>query len=419
MQKFCKLFNKAFDLLLGFEIEKEKEKQLMFDYYSRDEIMHYQKENFNKLTEIAANSKYYKGYLGKDLSEFPLVDRSEYQNNYMHMRTGNSSKYYFRYSSGTTGTPVPQFVTKDMLLAKRASHQKMLCWYGLERESPEFYLRGGAPIGIINKLYYYLKNKRFHMSGSITDKTILNIANKYNRFKPEILSGYPSAVHRFLALTLENNKYLSQPKIILTHAENLYPDMINFFKQVFPQVQVVNQYWATEGNIAETCPHGNLHINENAVICEVLNCDDNGIGDLYITNLFSYVVPIIRYKIGDRIKLSDKTCSCGRNTKIIESFDGRESDYLELEDGRRFTTGYLTGIIDYQSEGIITYQLDYDKSKKKITLKYVPTKTKQSINELYFKNYFKTKFGLSFDYKEVVRLDYGLSGKLKRLNNLN
>jgi len=210
-----------------------------------------------------------------------------------------------------------------------------------------------------------------------------------------------------------NNFQLHSPTIIVTHGENLYNDMMANFKSAFPDVKVVNQYWATEGNIAVTCPHGNLHIDENTVVCEVINPDSNGTGDLYITNLFSHKVPLIRYAIGDRIKLSSTKCSCGRNTKIIESIDGRGHEYLEFANGDRYPITSFHEISFY--DNISNFQFLYYKNESKLKFKYVPIDTKIEINNNEIESFIRTKFGLSTEFEEVSDIVHSSGGKIKRL----
>jgi Coenzyme F390 synthetase len=52
---------------------------------------------------------------------------------------------------------------------------------------------------------------------------------------------------------------------------------------------------------------------------------------ILITNLFSYIQPIIRYEITDMIEMSEEQCSCGRPFRLIKSVEGRIDDIIELE----------------------------------------------------------------------------------------
>ncbi len=409
-----KIINAITDKITGFNIRKATMDAVKFDFLTREQISSYQQQKFQELSRIASTSNFYKDYGNKPLKEFPLVNRDEYHKNYRYMITEDNHSYQIKQSSGSTGLPVKQFITKDMLLAKRSSHQKMLHWYGLTRESPEIKL-GGLQFGLLTRIYYLFRNKRYFDSYFIS-KNIYNknkIVRTYNRLKPEILYGYPSTINEFLIHAHSNNIVLHPPKIIAVHAENLYNDIIHSFKSVFPDVKIVNQYWSTEANIAVTCPEGNLHVDENTVICEVINPDLSGLGDLYITNLFSYKVPIIRYKIGDRVKISNKPCSCGRNTKIIEKLEGRENEYLELPNGNKFPITAMQEI-DF-SDNILFYQLVYYKKDKKLIFKYMPVNSDLPILKEFIASFINDNLGLQTEFEQVSYIAHSPGGKLKRL----
>ncbi len=400
------------DLVYGYNIRQASAKALEFDFLTRDQIEAYHQRKFSELSSIASQSDYYKAFKNALLHEFPLINRAEYQKNFQRMNTHHKHPFQICQSSGSTGLPVNQYVTRDMLLAKRSSHVKMLNWYGLEREDPELKL-GGLPAAFKTKIYYLLRNKRYYHSYYIVEETLKKIIKHHNRFRPKILYGYPSTISNFLMYAHRHNISLHQPDIIVTHAENLYKEIECNFKLVLPGSKIVNQYWSTEANIAETCPSGKLHIDEDTVICEVMNEDKDGYGDLYITNLFSYVVPIIRYKIGDRVKISGTPCSCGRNTKVIESLQGRENEFLELPDGNHFP---LTALEDAGfSENILFYQLLYHKAGKQITFKYIPINDKLPIQNESVLNYIRDKFNLGTVFEQVSCIDYSNGGKSKRL----
>ena len=75
-------------------------------------------------------------------------------------------------------------------------------------------------------------------------------------------------------------------------------------------------YGSTECHIASECIYGQMHIHEEN--CEIKITKNN---DLLLTIWDSYCMPIINYKIGDKIELneSESLCSCGNNTRIIRN----------------------------------------------------------------------------------------------------
>ena len=57
---------------------------------------------------------------------------------------------------------------------------------------------------------------------------------------------------------------------------------------------------------------------------------DGTLGQVVVTSLDNYLMPLIRYKIGDLAIKSNKmsSCKCGRNLPIINKIIGRDTDVL-------------------------------------------------------------------------------------------
>ena len=399
------------DKITGFNITSELGKVLAMDEWTKPMIENDQKSKFKKLSIIAGNSEFYNSYKGCDLAKYPIMNREDFKKNFENLKTNIRKPYSIQHTSGSTSNPVTHYISREMLLAKRVSHQKLLHWNGLKRESPEFKI-GGIKEDYITSLYYLLRNKRYINSFEINEQNIKRILRKYNDFKPSVLYGYPSAIYNMLQYADNKGVKLHSPTVIITHAETLCDEYKDKFQNTFPGISVLNQYWSTEANIAETCPEGNLHIDEDTVICELINTNENGVGDLLITNLYSYDLPIIRYKIGDRVRFSDVDCQCGRQTQILKSIEGRDNDFLELPDGRKIPLPAL--YFSRYMKNIISYQLVYFKTQRLIEFRYVCFK-EDEINKAKIADHLKKDYGLSTRFVRVEELRYTPGGKFKKL----
>ena len=72
------------------------------------------------------------------------------------------------------------------------------------------------------------------------------------------------------------------------------------------------------------------------------------------TGFKNYAMPLIRYDIGDLVTLSNETCTCGRESPIIEKIDGRMDSYILTPDGKRL--GRL-GFLFYHCKNIKEAQI--------------------------------------------------------------
>jgi len=78
-----------------------------------------------------------------------------------------------------------------------------------------------------------------------------------------------------------------------------------------------------------------VHINESEFIVEILdgsgNARDEGTGELVLTNLGRWGMPVIRYRTGDRVTAVRGTCACGRTlVKLAGGIAGRVDDMITV-----------------------------------------------------------------------------------------
>jgi phenylacetate-CoA ligase len=79
-----------------------------------------------------------------------------------------------------------------------------------------------------------------------------------------------------------------------------------------------------------------VHVNESDFIAEVLDvrtgeARDEGEGELVLTNLGRWGMPVIRYRTGDRVSAVRGTCSCGRTlVKLAGGIAGRVDDMVTV-----------------------------------------------------------------------------------------
>jgi phenylacetate-CoA ligase len=78
-----------------------------------------------------------------------------------------------------------------------------------------------------------------------------------------------------------------------------------------------------------------VHINESEFVVEVLdasgNAADEGEGELVLTNLGRWGMPVIRYRTGDRVRAVRGACSCGRTlVKLAGGIAGRVDDMVTV-----------------------------------------------------------------------------------------
>jgi phenylacetate-CoA ligase len=75
---------------------------------------------------------------------------------------------------------------------------------------------------------------------------------------------------------------------------------------------------------------GGLHVSSHSHQVEVIDRHGkSGLeedGEIVLTSLHDYAMPFIRYRIGDRGRLTARACLCGRGFPLLETVLGRSED---------------------------------------------------------------------------------------------
>jgi len=120
-----------------------------------------------------------------------------------------------------------------------------------------------------------------------------------------------------------------RPKKIISVAEVLEPQVKTRIEQRFG-TQVHQIYQCTEGFLAHTCAHGNLHLNEDMVYIEKDWIDRvSGRFAPVITDFNRKSQPVIRYRLDDVLIANDAPCPCGSAFARISAIEGRCDDILD------------------------------------------------------------------------------------------
>jgi phenylacetate-CoA ligase len=134
------------------------------------------------------------------------------------------------------------------------------------------------------------------------------------------------------------------------------------------------------GVIAWECQKtGELHTSDDSIIIEVLKeggpAGRGERGEVIGTNLHSFAMPFIRYKLGDIVTKGSETCKCGLPFSTIRSIQGRMIDYFPLPDGRSIHPYEIVLIlVNNAYSWIRQYQLTQERADR-IVLRIVPFTT--------------------------------------------
>lgn len=328
-------------------------------HLSREEMSNLQMNKLKKLlTDAVENVPAYREYRhlideiqenpASALTKFPILEKSYFRahSELFLNRRFSLSEGIPNQTGGSTGESTKFYMDRITVEHYEAARWRGLSWYGITPGSRSIMIWGN-PLELSRKEQKreawkdkFLKNRILLSAYALNSSSIEQYARLIRRYKPEYLYGYASALNAFALLMLEKGIRIdTRLKAIVSTAETLYDFQRENISRAFA-CPVVNEYGARDaGILAYQCKSGHLHLScENAFIETVdpvtlQPLPAGSSGSAVITDLNNYFMPRLRYKLGDEIILSDKTCDCGIRLPLLESVCGREDDMIRTPDG--------------------------------------------------------------------------------------
>ena len=409
------------------------------EYFTTNEWLEYQDCKLKKLLIHAyINVPYYRNKFDSidlklpdlecfkldDLHKIPFLDKNDlrvYGSSTLLSQVQEEGCEFYS-SSGTTGTPTRILFSKKMHQRWSAVFESRIRnWAGLSIKNPRGMI-GGRRVVVGSKIngplyrYNFIEKQVYFSAYHISPHTATNYLKGIQKYNVDYMTGY--AVSNFILAKNFKNSGIKAPKLkaVITSSEKLTKEMRETFLDVYG-CKTYDSYSGVEacGLISE-CEFGKLHISPDVGIIEIIKEDGTvakpgEIGEAICTGLLNYDQPLIRYRIGDFLKLSnDQECKCGRNMPVIDEILGRIEDVVIGRDGRemvRFHGLYidLPNIIEGQ---VIQHNLCEFELKIVCTIKLSDDERKILTSRM------KSQLGeINLKITEVDKIPRGKNGKFK------
>jgi phenylacetate-CoA ligase len=148
---------------------------------------------------------------------------------------------------------------------------------------------------------------------------------------------------------------------------------------------VISAYGSREiGAAACECGTGEgHHLATQSHVVETIDPDERPMmekeGELAITPLLNWAMPLIRYRIGDRGRLTSRRCSCGRAFPLLDALSGRILEAMTNSNGEHVDGGFVVYVLSYMAErGYIRKFQVIQEEDGSITINVVP----ETVNSL-------------------------------------
>jgi phenylacetate-CoA ligase len=318
----------------------------------------------------------------EDIKKFPILSKDIIRNNFDKLFKFRDNTYYRNSSGGSTGEPLIFYQDRNYLEWQTAIKILFDEWSGRKLGEPMVKLWGllrdilNGGEGFKGYLKQELHGVIILPSYKMTEKDMYKYVHRINKIKPRLILAYTSSIDELARFIKENCLSIYSPYAIMTSAGVLYPEVRARIERVF-QAPVFNRYGSLEmGDIACNCEKNHsLHLIPSVHYLEIM--DDDGkevsqeeLGEIIVTLLTNYTMPLIRYKIGDRGIFSlEKECSCGRGLPLLKKVEGYIGSVLRNKKGDLIDSGFFFHIFFFR-DYIRQFQV-IQESMENITINFI------------------------------------------------
>lgn len=377
---------------------------------------------------VKNNSKWYENHDFSELNTNKVLNKEDVVNNLDSIRTLNENRGLISLTGGTTGASMKVIYTKSDMQERFAilDHFRAQHGYKLGERTAWFSGKNLISEADITKglcsHYDFINKVRFYSTFHINERNFDIYWKSLNNFKPKFIVGFPSSVYEICKMADSKGLHLTHKvKVFFPTAETLLPEHREVINRVMG-CKLVDQYASSEGApfILE-CEDGNMHIHPLTGIFEVVNENMQPAqeGEILVTSFTTHGTPLIRYRIGDRIKLAspDKKCSCDSVFPLVEKIEGRSTDYILSPTHGKVNLGNISNSTK-NVQGIMKFQIIQDHVRE-IKVLIVVSSNFNNIQCRNFKSALSERVGkeMNIDITIVNDIANERSGKFRIIKN--
>ena len=280
-----------------------------------------------------------------DLVKLPFLTKSVVSENFASLKADNAGELKRFNTGGSSGQPLIFLLGNERVSHDVAAKWRATKWWNVDIGDKEI-VAWGSPIELgaqdrARIMRDLLFRSQLIPAFDLTEQKLLAFLQRIRDSKPKMLFGYPSVYH-LLAKTAQTHGIAMDNlgiNVVFVTSERLYPYQRELISKVFG-APVANGYGGRDaGFIAHECPAGGMHLSFEDIVVEIVDPASGEVlpagqsGEIVVTHLATSEFPFVRYRTGDIATLSTKSCSCGRSLPMLESIEGRSTDFVVASDG--------------------------------------------------------------------------------------
>lgn len=381
---------------------------------------------------ISFNPQHFQDF--EDLNRIPFLSKNiiRSENDKLLSNAFSSRQIHSSETGGTTGVKMKFWRDNACLVPKEASRYRFEKWTNWDIGErtwivwpalQDYVGHWTAKAKLKNELY----ERQVVFPAAILEKnTIEKHLDGLLRKKPTMIRAFTSPLYEVAKVILDTGYKVSFVKGIVTTGEPIHRHQRKAIEQAF-NCKVFDSYRSREaGPLAQECEeHNGLHISAESLYVEVIPSSNTEIvdpdaGEIVITDLLNYSMPLIRYKMGDIGVMSKRQCPCGRGLPMLDKIFGRSGDSFISPDGKKVTAGSIVLYLVDEAPGVLgQVQIIQDRIDH-LLIQMTPDPPPSDLIIEYQKRTVKKLFGdsMKVSFKIVEDIPRSKSGKYQFTINL-
>lgn len=413
-------------VLIGESFIKNLKRIRKYDTLNEGELEDLQNTKLSKLLSHSLNnSLYYKHHniiLQSDpvltLKQFPILEKKVIRQSSTEILT-HHQKLIERKSSGSSGFQTTVYMNKKEQSLQRAYQIHWWEWNGYKMGQPIIQTGITPNRHFVKKIKDLLLRTYYLKAFTHDEASVLHALKWANAKKNVFLGGYASSLFVLSKIARKNNLDTRFTGAV-SWGDKLFDHYKRDVKSTF-SVDIAETYGSSEGFLIaaqKDLPY--MYIMSPHVYLEIVDDDGNDVedgqwGNVLVTSLDAYTMPLIRYRIGDlAMKLPKNEYPKKRDMAypLLKKVIGRDTDLVKTRSGKYMVVHSFTGIFEHYKE--IEQYCIVQKELDGIELLYIPSEDYKSevlnsIKDSILEHLQEPSFYINFT--EVGKIEPTSSGK--------
>lgn len=313
----------------------------------------------------------------EDLTKLPLLSKDDVAANVhygLFEEQPNWRTLHKIVTSGSTGRPSTSYAEQAQLEIRQGSTLRSAEWTGWRIGDRQMRLwhqtLGMSSVQAFKEKFdAFLLRRKFIPAFELTEEALSGLVQEIETFKPVLMDGYAESLNFLASYTNAGHQISHKPKALMSSAQMLTTQTRDEIENAMG-CKVYDKYGAREfSGIAYECGSGKKHVVADSYLVEILTnnqeADVDEIGEVVITDLNNFAVPMIRYRIGDlALQIPSNKCECGRSFKQIGPIQGRTQALVHCSNGRWIPGTFFAHFFKEYEDQVLFFQVIQEISGK-------------------------------------------------------